>query len=75
MSLPCEICGPENDCQCGPCQCRSCSKPPDLVDRSRLFEVWRKKDNRPVFFQWADEQTRLILAGITTLSSLENSHE
>ncbi len=22
--LPCEICGPENDCACPPCQCKSC---------------------------------------------------
>ena len=22
--MPCEICGPENNCKCGPCQCSSC---------------------------------------------------
>lgn len=35
--LPCEICGPENDCTCPSCQCKACvdQRPESPLQRAR----------------------------------------
>ena len=65
MKLICEICGPENDCICGPCQCQSCRILRGVVSdpvllRYQLFESWQAipKDERQPFFEWAHTENQ-----------------
>ena len=41
MTLPCEICGPENDCTCPPCPCRWCrySRGEATPEERRMIEA------------------------------------